>query len=523
LNRCTGTRSQPFLQQPARIARRCGPFRIWNIGLLLLLTVGALPAEEFLSFDAALDLAFPNRGSGGTSVRKVNPHADDDTLAAVQRASKSSARGSIGGIYLGLRDGRLVGSAVVDHVIGRTEYITWLLVLDPHGQVRNVAVMSYREPIGGEIRSERWRAQFLGKNLDDPLRLRRDISNIAGATLSCRAVTQRVRHLLHYHRLVLEPWLAAQAIEPARAEPAEGELLRSIALGDSLLRLRLRADDADELAEDAFALARTIDAVGNCWRPDSELSELVADGGGEASAELWRLLRRIAELHQLSDGIVDPTVRPLLALWAAGEATQTLPDADAIARGKRQIGFGAIALHDDQRRIEIPEGLSVDCSAVLKGHLLDRLGEAIDRQIDEDEGALLSYGDSSWLAVGSGAWALELVDPRNRERRLGTLTLAGDRAFASSGSYRRAFVIDEQRFSHLIDPHSGEPAAPDRAAFVLADNAALADALATTCCIADSAQARELVESLEAVEAWLWDGEQRWASSGWPGLDEAAE
>jgi len=44
----------------------------------------------------------------------------------------------------------------------------------------------YRESYGGEIRNADWRKQFLGKNRTLALRLNEGITNISGATLSCR-------------------------------------------------------------------------------------------------------------------------------------------------------------------------------------------------------------------------------------------------------------------------------------------------------------------------------------------------
>lgn len=91
----------------------------------------------------------------------------------------------------------------VDQVIGKHEFITYALALSNEGAVRSVEILDYRETYGGEIRSEKWRDQFVGKTETAPLKLDRDIKNISGATLSCRNVTDGIKRLLATHALVL--------------------------------------------------------------------------------------------------------------------------------------------------------------------------------------------------------------------------------------------------------------------------------------------------------------------------------
>lgn len=94
------------------------------------------------------------------------------------------------------REGHKLGSMFVDQVLGKHEFITYALALDPGGAVRGLEILDYRETYGGQIRLPKWRAQFLGKRAGAPLKLDSDIRNISGATLSCRHVTDGVKRLL---------------------------------------------------------------------------------------------------------------------------------------------------------------------------------------------------------------------------------------------------------------------------------------------------------------------------------------
>lgn len=94
------------------------------------------------------------------------------------------------------RAGALQGFALVRDVKGKDLPITFLVAVDTTGVVRDVDVLVYREPYGGEVAYENWRRQFRGATAGDPLRVGREIRGISGATISVHAVTLGVRTAL---------------------------------------------------------------------------------------------------------------------------------------------------------------------------------------------------------------------------------------------------------------------------------------------------------------------------------------
>lgn len=92
-------------------------------------------------------------------------------------------------------DGRL-GYARVRHVMGKDQPITFLVATDSALTLRDVEVLVYREPYGGEVAQEVWRRQFRGKDATAPLRVGGDIRSISGATISVHAVTLGIRRTL---------------------------------------------------------------------------------------------------------------------------------------------------------------------------------------------------------------------------------------------------------------------------------------------------------------------------------------
>jgi Na+-translocating ferredoxin:NAD+ oxidoreductase RnfG subunit len=95
------------------------------------------------------------------------------------------------------------GWFIVDEVVGKHDFITYAVGLNADGSVKQIEVMEYRETYGYEIRNEKWRAQFVNKTANSPLKLDDDIKNISGATLSCRHITDGVKRLLAFYEVAL--------------------------------------------------------------------------------------------------------------------------------------------------------------------------------------------------------------------------------------------------------------------------------------------------------------------------------
>ena len=123
------------------------------------------------------------------------------TPQEVKRIEKSS-----GGRVLSPRvriwtgpDGQTV---MIDRVLGKHEFINYAVAITPEGKVQGIEILDYQETYGYQIREQKWRAQFVGKSVQDPLKLDKDIVNISGATLSCAHITNGVRRVLRTYEIL---------------------------------------------------------------------------------------------------------------------------------------------------------------------------------------------------------------------------------------------------------------------------------------------------------------------------------
>lgn len=95
-----------------------------------------------------------------------------------------------------------IGYGVVLDVIGKERPITFMIGVNPQARIIGIEVLIYRESQGSEIRSKRFMKQFIGKTVEAPLKLGRDIDGISGATLSSRSTAYAVKKALALTQVV---------------------------------------------------------------------------------------------------------------------------------------------------------------------------------------------------------------------------------------------------------------------------------------------------------------------------------
>ncbi len=465
---------------------------------VMLLLVARLAAVDYLGEAEALRLAFPE--ADGFTALTVTPSPEQ--VRTVLGRARSTARAKAGATWVATRAGAAVGTGYTDHVIGRTEYITWLCAVGHDGRIRRMEVLSYREPIGGEVAGRRWLEEFTGVGPDDDLRRGRPITNLAGATLSVDAMTERARFLLDWHAVVVAPEVARRWPTAVTAPEAPWE--EAIPVGTASFRLRIApgGPNAAAVAQAAREAAVRGNAVLNQWEATSELARLNAAGGGQPSPELTRLLTAVDGWHGLTAGTFDPTVGPLVAALAAGQT------ADPALIGWTRVRHGA-------ERVDLEPGMRIDLGGVMKGWILDAAYEAAAPLLAPGQTLHLDFGHSSQRTAG-GPVTITISHPAEPGKPLQDVVLTAGQALGMAHARGRTFRHHGVERSHLIDPRTGASADLNRAAVVLAPSAALADALDTALCLLPVAEALAVAQQAGA-EALVWDASGQHTTPGWPG------
>ncbi len=180
------------------------PF-VWAVLMTFVFGSTLLSASEddrredvYLTKKEAFAVAFP----GAEKIKKEKKWLTDTQKEAIGKILGEEYNERRVTYYFGLNEeGQPIGAMVIGNEIGRSYPITFMVVINPDGTVKDVEIMVYREPHGWEVRFESFLSQFFGRNAGD---LFDNINNITGATLSVRSLTRGVKKAVAEYQVLFK-------------------------------------------------------------------------------------------------------------------------------------------------------------------------------------------------------------------------------------------------------------------------------------------------------------------------------
>lgn len=245
--------------------------------------------------------------------------------------------------------------------------------------------------------------------------------------------------------------------------------------------------------------------------PKSELSEfnrLAPDTGFTASTNLYAILEQARELHGLTRGAWDGTVKPLVDLWGFGTRTQStpVPDPEAIAQALAGTGFSNITFIPP-RTIKKTKPVTLDLGSIAKGWGVDAVKRLLKGFKIED--CLVEIG-GELSATGKNAknqnWSVGINRPdiKSAGQELFRVVRLENQAIATSGNYRNFFIHEGRKYTHIIDPRTGYPVDGSIvSATVVNPSCTFADGLATALMVMSAEQGVALVNTLKDTECLI--------------------
>ena len=267
----------------------------------------------------------------------------------------------------------------------------------------------------------------------------------------------------------------------ARYEPLLGTVVEvRVALSEPVGLVY--ADEVESSASEIMdCVADEMDRLSEVFSAVSDTSELSRWSRGELDkpgAELAAVLESALDWQRRSGGRFNPASGVLSAFWRRVEAAGVIPDrhlladlAQSIAEPRWTVENGRIIRTGDCRDINL--------NAFAKGWIVDRAAAHAMRLFSPESLSVNAGGDLVQIGAETLLVGIENpLRPYDNEPAIATVTVA-DQGLATSGGARRGFVVDGERFSHVIDPRTGWPVDHIASISVIGPDAATADVLAT--------------------------------------------
>ncbi|GHT13910.1 FAD:protein FMN transferase [Planctomycetales bacterium] len=192
--------------------------------------------------------------------------------------------------------------------------------------------------------------------------------------------------------------------------------------------------------------------------------------------EIFGLITLCQKLAEDTGGAVDITSGKLWKVWGFAKRNGSFPTDEDLQSARECSGFHLLELDAENKTVFFKQpGVELNFGCVGKGFALDRSSQKLaSHGVDR---YLFQGGLSSVLAAGGG-WKIGIAHPLLAGQRLRELEL-NTIAVSTSGAQKQYFRYQGRRYSHLIDPRSGEPADGVLSVTVLAKTATLAELLST--------------------------------------------
>ena len=272
-------------------------------------------------------------------------------------------------------------------------------------------------------------------------------------------------------------------------------------LGTSLeLRVIAERESAARRAEAAvLAEVDRLEPILSGWSATSELVGWLAthDVDAPVSPELAEVLHASAAWRKLTGGAFDPSAQAVIDRLRGDSS-----DGTALDPARALVGGPLAPLWQVDRAAGTARRLTrhaVSLDSIAKGYIVSRAA-SLGRRVPGVADVLLNIGGDV-QHFGERAAAVAVADPFAPAENAPPIAKVRihNAALCTSGGYRRGFITNGRRVSHIVDPRTGQPAERIASASVLAPDCATADALSTAFSVMAPQESVTLADSLVNV------------------------
>lgn len=295
---------------------------------------------------------------------------------------------------------------------------------------------------------------------------------------------------------------------------------------------------ADEKAnftnKEIDSLLAQFDASLSTYIPSSVISRLNEGGASTALIDQTGFFKtcylKSKEIYQITNGAFDPSVFPLVKGWGFMDNVESPLSQTAVDSLLEMVGFDQhheIGFSGNSIQLtKTNPGFKLDFNAIAQGYSVDVLGDFLEKRGQKNYyieigGELLLRGKNA-----SGTkWniGIDVPEDHSATHAVENVISISNRAVATSGSYRKFYDKDGQRFAHFLNPKTGFPVQHSLLSVtVIAPTCAEADAYATAFMVIGAKETLNFVKKHPELKLDVYllesDGNQGFTRSMSPGF-----
>lgn len=235
------------------------------------------------------------------------------------------------------------------------------------------------------------------------------------------------------------------------------------------------------------------------------LNQEAADHPVEVDSKIIDLIEEARKASEINPKF-DIAEGKLLSLWhdVREEENPVLPSKEAIQSAMEHTDLDGVAVKGNSISYS-DDSIQLDLGAIAKGYTAE---EARQKLMDAglDNGFINAGGNVVLIGEKPDGrdWVVGIQNP-DESGSLLRLSFDAPVSMVTSGDYQRYVTIDGKRYSHIIDPETGYPAAFMRSVTVVADDSGWADAMSTALFAMPVEEGKKKARELGIEAVWITD------------------
>ena len=213
--------------------------------------------------------------------------------------------------------------------------------------------------------------------------------------------------------------------------------------------------------------------------------------------------------YEMTGGAVNVAMGSVLHLWHEARndgindpENAKLPEEEALKEAAKHCSFDTVVIDEEASTVYLEDpDQRLDVGAIAKGWTTERICE------NAPSGMLISVGGNV-KATGpkpekNSSWVVGIQSPDGKTGNYLHTVYVNQESVVTSGDYQRYYMVDGEKYHHIIDPDTLYPAARWRAVSIVCEDSGLADALSTALFLLSQEEGQKLLDKCNACAVWI--------------------
>lgn len=260
------------------------------------------------------------------------------------------------------------------------------------------------------------------------------------------------------------------------------------------------------ILEECFNKLEELENTLSINKANTTIDEVNANAGVKpvkVSKEILDLVEYSFKYSEISGGLFDISIGPLVKLWHIGFDDEQVPSSKEIEAAKSKINYKDIIIDHNESTIYLKnKGMMLDFGAIAKGYAADSLNKILDE--NNVKSAIIDLGGNIFAKgkkLDDSNWLVGVQDPDEyRGDSLGNIEIE-NKSLVTSGIYEKYIEGDGAKYHHILNPFTGYPEENELLSVtVISDLSIDGDALSTTLFLMGKEKGLEYAESRDDID-----------------------